>query len=152
MKLQVEFNPAVAQAYRLIGYENRMLKKEDFNNDKVDAGEIGAGHTVTALYEIVPVDAPAPESLEGDVDPLKYQKTVTRAESDDGAVVADAAAKASVKDARKANEELLTLKIRFKEPTVDVSRKMEIPVIDTGAAFEAASRTSSSRPRSRASA
>jgi len=55
VKFQVEFNPATVKEYRLIGYENRMLKEEDFNNDKVDAGEIGAGHTVTALYEIIPV-------------------------------------------------------------------------------------------------
>ena len=70
VKIQVEFNPAAVSAYRLIGYENRMLKNEDFNDDKKDAGEIGAGHSVTALYEIVPagveIDAPS-------VDPLKYQ-------------------------------------------------------------------------------
>ena len=70
VKIQVEFNPAAVAAYRLIGYENRMLRNEDFNDDKKDAGEIGAGHSVTALYEIVPagveIDAPA-------VDPLKYQ-------------------------------------------------------------------------------
>ena len=57
VKIQVEFNPARVAAYRLIGYENRMLRKEDFNNDKNDAGEIGAGHTVTALYEVVPAGA-----------------------------------------------------------------------------------------------
>ena len=55
VKLQVEFNPAKVQGYRLIGYENRMLNKEDFNNDKKDAGELGSGHTVTALYEVIPV-------------------------------------------------------------------------------------------------
>jgi Ca-activated chloride channel family protein len=71
VKIQVEFNPARVAGYRLIGYENRMLRKEDFNNDKIDAGDIGAGHTVTALYELVPAgqsvnDAPA-------VDPLKYK-------------------------------------------------------------------------------
>ena len=54
VKIQVEFNPARVASYRLIGYEKRMLRKEDFNNDKIDAGEIGAGHTVTALYEVVP--------------------------------------------------------------------------------------------------
>jgi len=54
VKVQVEFNPMRVQAYRLIGYENRLLKKEDFNNDKLDAGDIGAGHTVTALYEVIP--------------------------------------------------------------------------------------------------
>ena len=72
VKIQVEFNPAQVAGYRLIGYENRMLRTEDFNDDKKDAGEIGAGHTVTALYEVIPagkpVDVPA-------VDELKYQPT-----------------------------------------------------------------------------
>ncbi len=67
MKIQVEFNPAVVAEYRLIGYETRALNREDFNNDKVDAGEIGAGHTVTALYEITPVGSGAEL-----VDPLRY--------------------------------------------------------------------------------
>ena len=66
VKIQVEFNPAEVREYRLIGYENRMLAREDFNNDKVDAGEIGAGHRVTALYEIVPAGG------KGSVDPLRY--------------------------------------------------------------------------------
>jgi len=66
VKIQVEFNPAVIREYRLIGYENRQLAREDFNNDKVDAGEIGAGHTVTALYELTPFDAP------GLIQPLRY--------------------------------------------------------------------------------
>ncbi len=70
VKIQVEFNPAEIQAYRLIGYENRRLNKEDFNNDKKDAGELGSGHTVTALYEIIPVGV---ESDLVNVDPLKYQ-------------------------------------------------------------------------------
>jgi Ca-activated chloride channel homolog len=70
VKIQVEFNPSVVGAYRLIGYENRLLNREDFNDDKKDAGEIGAGHTVTALYELVP----AGESIDGpSVEPLKYQ-------------------------------------------------------------------------------
>src|SRR5205085_3731832 len=60
VKIQVEFNPAKVSSYRLIGYENRMLQKEDFNNDKIDAGEIGAGHTVTALYELTPTTPGAP--------------------------------------------------------------------------------------------
>ena len=72
VKLQIEFNPAQVQAYRLIGYENRLLDKEDFNDDTKDAGELGAGHTVTALYEIIP---PGIESeFLADVDELKYQK------------------------------------------------------------------------------
>src|SRR5437867_4345825 len=72
VKIQVEFNPARVASYRLIGYEKRMLRKEDFNNDKVDAGEIGAGHTVTALYEIVPAGTGAADpSASIPVDPLK---------------------------------------------------------------------------------
>src|SRR5205085_10980027 len=96
VKIQVEFNPTQVQAYRLIGYENRLLAKEDFNNDKVDAGEIGAGHTVTALYEIAPVGA---KSGATGVDPLKYQAgsndaAALRAELD--AAKADLAVKQSI--------------------------------------------------------
>src|SRR5438045_9512245 len=73
VKIQVEFNPAVVASYRLIGYEKRLLRKEDFNNDKIDAGEIGAGHTVTALYEVVPAGTGAdPGSSVPPIDPLKY--------------------------------------------------------------------------------
>src|SRR6185369_92868 len=70
VKLQVEFNPAVVEAYRLIGYENRLLANSDFNNDRKDAGDMGAGHTVTALYEIVPRGGEVPRP---GVDALKYQ-------------------------------------------------------------------------------
>src|SRR5207253_253520 len=73
VKIQVEFNPAVVSGYRLIGYEMRMLRKEDFNDDKKDAGEIGAGHTVTALYEIVPAGKNVDVAR---VDGLKYQKSI----------------------------------------------------------------------------
>jgi len=121
VKLQVEFNPAVAQAYRLIGYENRMLRKEDFNNDKVDAGEIGAGHTVTALYEVVPVGVAMPEA--GTVDALKYQRT-------------DESAR---KTAASASGELLTLKVRYKEPAGETSALLEFPLRDSGKAFADAS-------------
>ena len=72
VKLQIEFNPAHVKEYRLVGYENRKLKNEDFNNDKKDAGDLGAGHTVTALYEIVPVGSES--SLSSNVDKLKYQE------------------------------------------------------------------------------
>jgi Ca-activated chloride channel family protein len=100
VKLQVEFNPAAVVAYRLIGYENRALRNEDFNDDRKDAGEIGEGHTVTALYEIVPagttVDAPL-------VDPLRYQQAVRRT----------AAANAT---------ELATVKIRYKAPDGETSQ------------------------------
>ncbi|MFO1489733.1 MAG: von Willebrand factor type A domain-containing protein [Kiritimatiellia bacterium] len=107
VKVQVEFNPARVAGYRLIGYENRMLRKEDFNNDKIDAGDIGAGHTVTALYELVPAgqsvtDAPA-------VDPLKYQKSAEAAAS-------------------TATQEWLTVKLRHKAPDGDVSSLQEFPL------------------------
>jgi Ca-activated chloride channel family protein len=111
VKIQVEFNPAKVASYRLIGYENRMLAKEDFNNDAVDAGDIGAGHTVTALYEVVPVGAGA------GVDPLKYQKA--------GEIVRKPAL----------SEELLTVKIRYKAPEGEVSRKQEFPLVDGGIGF-----------------
>lgn len=106
VKLQLEFNPKYVAAYRLIGYENRVLKNEDFNDDKKDAGEIGAGHTVTALYEIVPTGTPINS---GSVDPLKYQGTgkLTRAAS---------------------GGEMLTLKIRYKQPTGDKSKLLVFPV------------------------
>ena len=118
VKIQVEFNPQQVAAYRLIGYENRMLAKEDFNNDKVDAGEIGAGHTVTALYEIVPVGAPLPDAT-GAVDALKYQRPAAIVMND--------------------KAELLTVKIRYKEPAGDVSSKLEFPLVDAGARFADAS-------------
>jgi Ca-activated chloride channel family protein len=104
VKIQVEFNPAQVGSYRLIGYEKRLLTKEDFNNDKIDAGEIGAGHTVTALYEVVPVGAgPNPAASVPPVDSLKYQPTtpegagdtsklIERPFVDTGALFANAAA------------------------------------------------------------
>jgi Ca-activated chloride channel family protein len=123
VKIQVEFNPAQVQAYRLIGYENRMLAKEDFNNDKIDAGEIGAGHTVTALYEVVPVGAAMPDETPA-VDGLKYQKPKQGAGSlKQGAL----------------NAEMLTVKIRYKEPAGEVSSKLEFPLVDGGTAFADAS-------------
>jgi len=123
VKIQVEFNPAQVQAYRLIGYENRLLAKEDFNDDKVDAGEIGAGHTVTALYEVVPAGTESPVQAPG-VDALKYLKPVSGVGS---------------KEPGAMTGELLTVKIRYKEPTGEVSSKLEFPLRDTGARFEEAS-------------
>jgi len=117
VKIQVEFNPAQVSAYRLIGYENRLLRPEDFNDDTKDAGEIGAGHTVTALYELVPagvsVDTPP-------VDPLRYQP-----------------APASTAEMALSNE-LFTLKLRYKEPEGDLSALQEFPVRDSGKNFAAA--------------
>lgn len=100
VKIQVEFNPEVVQSYRLIGYENRLLNKEDFNDDKKDAGELGAGHSVTALYEIVPVGV---EFNSGSIDPLKYQSTNKIVNTN-------------------FKGEIMTVKIRFKEPDGNKSR------------------------------
>jgi len=105
VKIQVEFNPAKVKGYRLIGYENRMLKAEDFNDDKKDAGEIGAGHTITALYEIIPADSD--EKISG-FDELEYQKTKVVKSSD-----------------------LMTLKLRYKEPNGTVSKLIKQKISDT---------------------
>lgn len=114
VKIQVEFNPATVQGYRLIGYENRMMAHQDFNNDGKDAGEIGAGHTVTAFYEVVPKGV----SIKLDnVDDLKYQSPGTVAK----------------------NEELMTLKLRYKNPDVDKSNLIEYAVNDQGQKFNDAS-------------
>jgi Ca-activated chloride channel family protein len=127
VKLQVEFNPARVQAYRLIGYENRQLKKEDFNNDRIDAGEIGAGHTVTAFYEVIPVGVDwKPESA---VDALKYQRPVGSPLANDE----------SRPRALPTSNELLTVKLRYKAPEGDASRLLEFPLIDRGGAFAGAS-------------
>ncbi|MCC6581485.1 MAG: VWA domain-containing protein [Phycisphaeraceae bacterium] len=112
VKIQVEFNPATVQSYRLIGYENRLLAKEDFNDDTKDAGEIGAGHTVTALYEVVPVGVKSPTTTPA-VDALKYQLV-------------------PMDISRLANPEMLTLKLRYKQPDGDVSSLLEFPVKDAG--------------------
>jgi len=114
VKLQVEFNPALAAAYRLIGYENRMLQKEDFNNDKKDAGEIGAGHTVTALYEIIPTGIT--DSFTKQVDALKYQrKNIVAGNS---------------------SNEIMTIKIRYKKPEENISKLITNPVVDTQTAID----------------
>jgi Ca-activated chloride channel family protein len=131
VKLQVEFNPAQVASYRLIGYENRLLKKEDFNNDAVDAGEIGAGHTVTALYEIVPVGAEGKATASTPaVDELKYRSAETRKAEGGNR-------KSEIGNPKSA--ELLTLKVRYKEPTGAVSRKLEFPLTDSSARFADAS-------------
>ncbi|MRR33545.1 VWA domain-containing protein [bacterium] len=100
VKLQVEFNPAKVKSYRLIGYEKRMLRAEDFSDDKKDAGELGSGHTVTALYEIVPADA-APAASQD----LTYQTT-------------------RVKDSARSSDELATIRFRYKQPAEDSSREI----------------------------
>jgi len=117
VKIQIEFNPAKVKAYRLIGYENRILAKEDFADDTKDAGELGAGHSVTALYEIIPVEAdeatrPTPE--------LKYQETDLSAEAEQ-------------------TNELMTVKLRYKRPDEDESILMVHPVLDESISFDQAS-------------
>src|SRR5579862_1113138 len=121
VKFQVEFNPAQAEWYRLIGYEKRALAAQDFNNDAKGAGEIGAGHTVTAFYEVVPTQgAPVPG-----VDPLKYQDQPKRVE-------------APATKPETASSELLTLKIRYKHPEGDTSKRLEFAFTDRGATLEQA--------------
>ena len=112
VKFQIEFNPARVKGYRLVGYENRLLNDEDFNDDKKDAGEMGAGHTVTALYELIPAGSDEPLKS---IDPLKYQSVEGRQES-----------KAPVKPDLSA--ELMTVKLRYKQPDGNTSTKVEIPV------------------------
>jgi Ca-activated chloride channel family protein len=126
VKIQVEFNPAQVAAYRLLGYENRIMAAKDFKDDTKDAGEIGAGHGVTALYEIVPTAA-ADKSPVVD-EPLKYQPKET--------VAAKPEAPA---EAGPASSELLTLKLRYKEPTGNESTQRVFPLEDTGTTFENAS-------------
>ena len=120
VKIQVEFNPSQVASYRLIGYENRLLAKEDFNDDTKDAGEIGAGHSVTALYEIVPFGLTPPTTP---VDPLKYQTPPA----------APAASPATPK-----SPELLTVKLRYKAPEGTTSQLIEVPVTDKETTLTAA--------------
>lgn len=110
VKLQIEFNPARVQAYRLIGYENRLLKDEDFNNDKKDAGELGSGHTVTALYEVIPVGV---KSNFPGVDPLKYQTNKKK----EPVVIND-------------SNEIMTIKFRYKKPDGITSKLMVHALVD----------------------
>jgi Ca-activated chloride channel family protein len=114
VKIQVEFNPAVVDAYRLIGYENRALRNEDFNNDAKDAGDMGAGHRVTVLYEVVPrgvgINAPG-------VDPLKYQQP------------------APTPVPANASNETLNVKIRYKEVSASDSKLLVFPLVDREQTF-----------------
>lgn len=112
VKLQVEFNPAKVQSYRLVGYETRILNDEDFNDDTKDAGEMGAGHTVTALYEIIPTGISG--NIPGSIDPLKYQ------------------AETNINTQTSNSSELLTVKLRYKTPEEEKSKKIEKSVTDMG--------------------
>ncbi len=114
VKLQVEFNPANVESYRLVGYESRLLRDEDFNDDKVDAGDLGAGHCVTALYEIVPKGS---KSGMGGVDPLKYQPV-------------NPAQHVSIMDASAYTGELMTVKLRYKPVDSDKSNLISAVVTD----------------------
>ena len=156
VKIQIEFNPSHVGAYRLIGYENRMLAAQDFNDDTKDAGEIGAGHTVTALYEIVPpnkLPAPTPVTEEK----LKYQPT-KNPEAGENARRDDSARRGSPDPASArrgppdpaapldrrfpptaTGDELLTIKLRYKQPDGDKSSLIEMPLIDAGRSFGQAS-------------
>lgn len=114
VKLQIEFNPARVKAYRLIGYENRLLNAEDFNDDRKDAGELGSGHSVTALYEIIPVGV---ESKFSKVDDLKYQKTKTETSN-------------------SLSHEIMTIKFRYKRPEGSTSKLIVHAVVDENIALE----------------
>jgi Ca-activated chloride channel family protein len=116
VKLQVEFNPALVGAYRLIGYENRALANEDFNDDKKDAGELGGGHTVTALYEIIP--AGENDTLINKVDDLKYEVK---------------------KEIIYNGDELMNIKLRYKEPESETSKLLTFPVVNADKKWEEAS-------------
>lgn len=114
VKLQIEFNPTKVQAYRLIGYENRVLRHEDFNNDKKDAGDLGSGHTVTALYEVIPVGV---ESDYFKTDQLKYQNPKPNTLS-------------------TTSNELLTVKFRYKDPKQETSKLITRTLVDNEVAVE----------------
>jgi Ca-activated chloride channel family protein len=109
VKIQIEFNPAKVAGYRLIGYENRLLNKEDFHDDKKDAGEMGSGHTVTALYELIPAGVESPYLAK--VDELKYQTQ-------------------DLSPQTAKSPELLTLKLRYKQPDGEQSRLIEQALVD----------------------
>jgi Ca-activated chloride channel homolog len=157
VKIQIEFNPQEVAGYRLIGYEKRMLAKEDFNNDKIDAGEIGAGHTVTALYEVVPtkgvrgqesgVSNLAPGSAGGSGAESSPNSEGGRRKAEDGRKLEDVAPAvdplkyvkpAELTVAAKSGE-LFTLKLRYKQPDGDKSALIETPIKDAGRKYGEAS-------------
>ncbi len=117
VKIQVEFNPLKVKAYRLIGYENRVLADEEFNDDRIDAGELGAGHTVTALYEIIPSGS---SQKVRKTDTLKYQENKVTAEA-------------------SASSEIMTIKFRYKPPREEISKLIKTSVLDEDFTFQEAS-------------
>ena len=128
VKIQVEFNPAKVQAYRLVGYENRLLRDEEFNDDTRDAGELGAGHSVTALYEIIPVGTDPDVDLPS-VDELRYRDSAHTSNAEDSESLS----------ATADSDELMWVKLRYKEPTGDVSQLIELPVMDRGVSLDRSS-------------
>lgn len=135
VKIQIEFNPSQVGAYRLIGYENRLLTAQDFHDDTKDAGEIGAGHTVTALYEIIPpskLPVPTPVTDEK----LKYQPSVNSPTTKVGNARREGE---PLNAARPDSLELLTIKLRYKQPDADKSQLIEQTLSDQGRSFAQAS-------------
>ncbi len=142
VKLQIEFNPNLVGSYRLVGYENRVMAAKDFNNDKVDSGDMGAGHSVVALYEIVPPGAVQPVAPKAEVEPLKYGKRGAAAapaaaltpnpppEVRGKQEVAPAAEAAAQAPADPLATELCTIRVRYKQPTSNESTKIETVVTD----------------------
>jgi len=116
VKLQIEFNPAKVGAYRLIGYENRIMPAEHFDDDRKDAGEIGAGHSVTALYELIPADKMP--TVESSGPTLKYQQKP------------EPEPKEAAQTVVKESNDLLTLWLRYKQPDAQTSEKLEFPLVD----------------------
>ena len=131
VKIQVEFNPRQISGYRLIGYDNRRLADRDFNDDKKDAGEIGAGHSVTALYELVPVVVNLAEQGSFDPETLKYQPSVKP-------IIDSDSKRDSIAKEAPVDKELFTIALRYKSPTGDRSQKVEFAVTDHGTTFERA--------------
>ena len=131
VKVQVEFNPLKVSSYRLIGYENRILAKEDFNDDRKDAGELGAGHTVTALYEIIPRGR---NSGHAGVDPLKYQYS-----GEPGYIPADYTECAGCTQEAYTSNEIMNVKLRYKDPRACRSRRIVKAVPDTVSDFRRSS-------------
>jgi len=125
VKIQLEWNPERVSEYRLIGYETRALNREDFNNDLVDAGDIGSGHTVTAIYELTPVGAPQL------VDDLRYGKKVATASATPAD--ADAAKPVQIAAVPSKSNEIGFLKLRYKRPDEDTSKLIELPIADSTA-------------------
>lgn len=119
VKIQVEFNPLNVAAYRLVGYENRLLEDEDFTDDKKDAGDMGAGHSVTALYEIIPVKGVLGSSGSSGIE-LKYQKSNSSAEIKD-----TKESSAEINQSGELQKELLTVKLRYKSPDENESREIQ---------------------------